>query len=85
MPSIGMSTSQNTPDQTPGSPADGSWVTEAIAEQEEYIKRIHSCMEVVGTPHTYERFTARPGVYYSACTRCRVTETSEDYATKLGS
>lgn len=75
----------STNESTPGSPADGSWVTEAIAEQEEYIKRIHSCLEQTGLAHIFEQFAAAPGVYYRACTRCRVTETREDYATKLGS
>lgn len=76
-----------------GSPADGSWVTEAIAEQEEYIKRMHSCLEQLGRPHRFE--TIRPyrllgtGVSvpdnetWRQCLNCGVTETSEDYARKL--
>lgn len=76
-PSTGMDTSHEYGPE--------KWVPEAIAEQEEYIKRVHSCMGVLGTPHVWDRFAAEPGVYYSACTRCRVTETPEDYARKLGS
>lgn len=75
-----MSTSQPTPDQT----GPEKWVPEAIAEQEEYIRRISSCQGVIGLPHTFERFAAAPGVYYNACTRCRVTQTREDYAIKNG-
>lgn len=61
------------------------WVPEAIAEQEEYIKRIHSCSGQTGLPHAWDRFAAAPGVYYSACTRCRVTENREDYDQKIKS
>lgn len=86
MPITGMNTFEKPQsNEFPGSPAEGSWVTEAIASQEEYIKRIHSCSGVVGLPHAWDRFAAAPGVYYSACTRCRVTETQQDYKRKLKS
>lgn len=74
MPITGMNTSHETGPET--------WVAEAIAEQEEYIRRIGSCSGVTGTPHAWDRFAAGPGVYYTACTRCRVTKTREDYARK---
>lgn len=72
-----MTTSSNA-DQT----GPETWVPEAIAEQEEYIKRFKSCRGIVGTPHAWGQFAAAPGIYYRACTRCRVTETRADYATK---
>jgi hypothetical protein len=78
MPYVGMNTSLGSPT------GPGSWVAEAIAEQEEYIKRSGSCKGVIGLPHDWDRFAAEPGVYYSACTRCRVTKTRDDYATKIG-
>jgi hypothetical protein len=74
-----MSTSQPTPEEETGPE---TWVPEAIAEQEEYIRRISSCTGVLGLPHAYERFAAASGVYYNACTRCRVTQTREDYERK---
>lgn len=74
-----MNTSPNTPQTGPE-----TWVPEAIAEQEEYIKRVHSCSGQLGLPHAWDRFAAAPGVYYSACWRCRVAETPEDYARKHG-
>jgi len=73
-----------------GSPAEGSWVTEAIAEQEEHIKRWKSCDEVVGRAHRFEMFRGPDSklpvpdeVTWRQCVNCDVTETREDYATKL--
>jgi hypothetical protein len=59
-------------------------IAEAIAEQEEHIKRQTSCGGVIGRSHRWDRFAAKPGMYYEACWRCRVTRTSEDHRIKLG-
>lgn len=67
-------------------------IREAIAKQEEYIKRRGSCTfpgedrPRVGLPHSWETFSTVPGgPTYQACFRCRVTRTAEDYQIKLGS
>lgn len=80
MPITGMNTSHENSYVGPE-----KWVPEAIAEQEEYIKRVHSCNGVLGLSHSWERFAAAPGVYYQACWRCQVTKTGEDYERKLKS
>lgn len=59
------------------------WVPEAIAEQEEYLKRMRSCGDVLGSAHRWDTFSAAPGASYEACWRCRVTKTPADYATKM--
>lgn len=75
------------------SPADASpdvgpetWVREAIAEQEEYIKRWHSCMDMLGRSHAYGDVATIASAAGSgavttcrACTVCGVTQTREDY------
>lgn len=91
----------NRPDPTPprhpepqGASPDGyvgpeTWVREAIAEQEEHIKRWRSCMDTLGRSHTYHTVTspapsgrAQEGeVTYRACAGCGVTETRDDYQT----
>jgi hypothetical protein len=61
------------------------WVREAIAEQEEYIKRWRSCMDTLGRSHTWRRHgnpTTKEA--YEACVVCGVTKTREDYAKRLG-
>lgn len=65
------------------------WIHEAVAEQEEYIKRIRSCQDVVGRGHVFRTFgrpTADgtiPGAkMWSGCIVCGVTETAADFAIK---
>lgn len=89
-----MTTSQN-PDQNPepgGSPAGpDSWVAQAIAEQEEHLRRVRSCTGINGShadahpglSHSWDSFSTAPGgPKYEACWRCRVTRTPADYAIK---
>jgi len=79
-----MDTSQNTSGTGPE-----TWVREAIAEQEEYIKRISSCVGQLGRSHEWgtvwndepERAAAR----WQECVTCGVTKTREDYARRGGS
>ena len=60
------------------------WVREAIASQEEHIKRSRPCRGVVGTPHFWsEHMNARTKVSFEACTVCGVTRTPEGYAARL--
>lgn len=60
------------------------WIAEAIAEQEEHIKRTQSCQDRRGQAHSYDQFSATPGKHHRQCWRCGVTETAEDYAIKRG-
>lgn len=66
------------------------WVPEAIASQEEYIRRISSCGGVIGKGHRFETFRGPDSklpvpdeVTWRECTGCGVTETREDYERKL--
>lgn len=59
------------------------WVPEAIAEQEEGLKRWKSCLGQLGLPHTWQTVSEPGGLEYEACVRCQVTRTPEDYRTKL--
>lgn len=66
------------------------WVPEAIAEQEEYIRRISGCKGVSCAPHKFAPMRYQGGELpvphehvWSACVHCEVTETREDYARKL--
>ena len=88
-----MTTPENHPDtNTGGSPAGpDSWVAEAIASQEEHIRRVRSCTGInnshadasPGLSHSWDTFATAPGgPKYQACWRCRVTRTREDYAIK---
>lgn len=82
MPITGMDTShENTGPET--------WVPQAIAEQEEYIRRIHSCMEQTGRAHTWATvWSDEPELAagrWQACATCGVTKTTEDYEAKLSS
>lgn len=78
------------PDAASESVGPETWVREAIAEQEEHIKRWRSCMDTLGRSHTYRDVTHTPppddtsglAVTYRACTVCGVTETRADYAIK---
>jgi hypothetical protein len=75
------------PPNSPDSP-DGpeKWVREAIAEQEEHLKRIRSCGGILGRSHAF-RPHGRPGPdgsipmvdVISRCIACGVTETPQDY------
>lgn len=99
---MGVRTPENTPTtdrpavtgpELAGSPAGpDSWVAQAIAEQEEYVKRWRSCAgidgshaDAVGLPHSWDTYSTAPGgPKYQACWRCRVTRTREDYEVKVG-
>lgn len=66
------------------------WVPEAIAQQEEYLKRRRGCNGVSLVSHAFRDF-GKPGpdgtianaLMWRACIVCGVTETNEDYETKL--
>lgn len=80
----------NTPDEHPthrDATGPETWVREAIAEQEEYLKRRRSCAEVRFRSHQYRTVEAtRPdgtAVSYEACAVCDVTRTAEDYRVRL--
>lgn len=61
-----------------------NWVAEAIAEQEEHIKRVTSCKGVVGMAHSFDTFSMGPSkAKVRKCWRCGVTETPEDYAKNI--
>lgn len=70
-------------------PGPEEWVPEAIAEQEEHIKRSRPCGGPEGRPHAFRAF-GRPSPdgtilnarMWRACFNCGVTETPADYATK---
>lgn len=53
------------------------WVAEAIAAQEEHIKRSHSC---TGRPCLPHRFVERAG--WRECESCGVTASNADYEKK---
>lgn len=91
MPYVGMDPTPNRehPEQRPaGHEPTGpeTWVREAIAEQEEHLKRIRPCQ---GIPLRAHRFAphGRPDAtgtiagasLVSRCIACGVTETPEDY------
>lgn len=66
------------------------WVPEAIAQQEEHIKRNTSCQGALGRPHSYRTFgvpsldgTIAGSATYQACIVCGVTETEADYRARL--
>jgi hypothetical protein len=60
------------------------WVRDAIAAQEEHIKRSTSCRGVIGTAHHWRKYgNPRTGKAYEACVVCDVTRTGEDYAARL--
>lgn len=66
------------------------WVPEAIAQQEEHVKRSKSCTGIngshpgVGLSHSWDLYSTAPGgPKYEACWRCRVTKTDADYQTRL--
>ena len=73
------------------SEADGDWVADALAEQEEYLKRQRSCSDVPGKPHAF-RPHGRPSpdgsianaALWSQCVACGVTASGADYARKVG-
>lgn len=65
-------------------------IKEAIAEQEEYLKRRRSCMDVLGRAHRFEAHgtpgpdgTIRANAMVSRCITCGVTETAEGYRASL--
>lgn len=69
---------------------DQNEIAEAVASQEEYIKRWKSCGEVVGRAHKFKTFRGPdsqlpvPGeATWRQCVACDVTETREDYEKKL--
>jgi hypothetical protein len=84
-----MSTSpDNQPSQS--EPGPEQWVPEAIAQQEEYLKRMAPCGGVRFREHTFRQFgvpdrdhrIAREH-FYDACIACGVTRTDEDYQRRL--
>ena len=90
-----MSTSPDdqTPDNRPTSqpePGPEQWVPAAIAQQEEYLKRMAACGGVPYRVHSYREFgvpgpdhTIRREHFYDACIICGVTRTSADYQRRL--
>lgn len=60
---------------------DASWVTRAIAEEEEHIKRSKACLERPGRLHAFRAHghPARPDEVVSRCVVCGVTRTAQDY------
>lgn len=65
------------------------WVPEAIAQQEEYLKRRASCSPDRWpngfNEHRWDRFHKLDDQFYEACFICRVTKTDADYQIKVGS
>ena len=65
-------------------------IAEAIAEQEEHIRRVQSCRGVsgnlvVGSAHQWRRHgNPRTKAAFEACVLCGVTRTREDYAARKG-
>lgn len=74
--------------QTEGYDGPEKWVPEAIAQQEEYLKRRSPCSPErwpYGANHSWEHFSLYPrGPIYEACFNCGVTKTDEDYQKKFG-
>jgi len=64
-------------------PGPEKWVPEAVAQQEEHIRRQSSCEGRLYVSHSWDTFSPRPGVFIQACWRCKVTRTDADYQTKL--
>lgn len=63
-------------------------IEEAIAEQEEHIKRQASCCGVLGLPHQFHNFVEpnknrQRNDYYLACVRCSVTQSAKDFRVKI--
>lgn len=57
------------------------WVREAIASQEEHIKRSRSCRERIGEMHRYRTFgDMATGETYQACVVCGVPENAREGA-----
>lgn len=72
-------------------PGAEKWVPDAIAQQEEYLKRSASCSGTsdpnasarVGMSHSWDTYSTAPnGPKYDACWRCRVTKTDADHQIK---
>lgn len=66
-----------------------TWVREAIAQQEEHLKRSRSCTEILGRAHTYRDFgqpdpdgTIAFTHTWRECLVCGVTETDTDYQSR---
>ena len=58
-------------------------VREAIAQQEEHIKRSTSCNGVYLQSHYWASYSPRPGLHIQQCGVCKVTRTDEDYQKKI--
>jgi hypothetical protein len=79
-----MTANENHPASNPDTTTTGpeTWVREAIAQQEEYLRRIHPCPATDGD-HSWDRYSPAPGHQtYEACWRCRATRTDDDYQRK---
>lgn len=63
-------------------------IKEALAQQEEYLKRRGSCSPERWpngfVEHRWDTFSKLTEVSYEACFICRVTKTDEDYQVKIG-
>jgi hypothetical protein len=58
-------------------------IREAVALQDERMKRGSPCGGVIGIYHRWARFdNPKTGKSYEACSRCSVSGTSDDYAIK---
>lgn len=59
-------------------------IREAIAAQEEHIKRTMSCRGLAGTPHKWRPFgDPTKKTRFQACVVCDVTQTSVDYEIRM--
>lgn len=82
-----MDTNGNRSNQSDLIYAGQQWITDAIAQQEEYLRRRRECSgsaecvePVLGLSHSWETFSTAPdGPSYQACWRCRVTRSDEDF------
>lgn len=61
--------------------SDGKWVREAVAQQEEYLKRRGFCL---GQPFREHKFIDAAKGGWRGCAYCSVTETDADYNQKIG-
>lgn len=80
-------TNENTK-PTAGGNGPEKWVRDAIAQQEEYLKRRRPCMGIPLRQHFYEEVGDDPRLphgAYRACSNCGVTETDEGYRIRMGS
>jgi hypothetical protein len=59
-------------------------IRDAIASQEEHIKRSRSCRGVIGVSHQWATHgNPRTGEAFEACIVCNVTKSLQDYEKRL--